>query len=60
MEERNRRLQILLNGIVRIIKAIQCKSTCCKSECTTTSSRSPSPSPCPEEEEVTVAEEVML
>jgi hypothetical protein len=59
MEERNRRLQILLNGIVRIIKAIQCKSTCCKSECTTTPSRSPSP--CPEEqEEVTVVEEVML
>lgn len=57
--ERNRRLMILLNGIVRIVRAVQCKSSCCKSECTTTSSGSPSPSP-EEEEEVIVQEEVML
>lgn len=55
--ERNRRLQIIINGLVRIIRAVQCKSSCCKSECTTT--RSPSPSP-EEEEEVIVQEEVML
>ena len=59
MEERNRRLHIIMNGIVKIIRAIQCKSTCCKSECTSTSSRSPSPFQ-EQEEEVTVAEEVML
>jgi hypothetical protein len=57
--ERNRRIQIIINGLIRIIRAVQCKSSCCKSECTTTSSRSASPSP-EEEEEVIVQEEVML
>ncbi len=26
-------VETILNGIVKIIKAIRCKSTCCKSSC---------------------------
>jgi hypothetical protein len=56
--ERNRRLMIFINGIVLIIKAIRCKSSCCKSECRATSR---TPSPYPEGREVvTVVEEAML
>lgn len=41
----NRRLIILLNGLVNIIKAIRCKMVCCKSSCNLTPPSSPSPSP---------------
>ncbi len=41
------KLKVLLDGIVRIIQAIKCKLTCCKSSCNATqdtiSDRSNSP-----------------
>lgn len=40
----NRRLKILLDGVVKILTSVRCKMTCCKSSCNITPPSSPTSS----------------